>query len=215
MPSPVRKRPARAKRVPGEIQNSGNPRSATKRVMARRIAGGSVRAKRLLAIRPTSIAAKKAVREVAAAGRVRPVPSARKSAPQYPTHHSEATPSATSQPSPDAADAPTRSGATIAQALAVTLDSVRATALYSPCLSERTAWEVMSTRAPQMPMAKVAGTVPQVLGLEIKNRAPAATPNAPPQSTACLPQRLTILSPKNPSNTAPRAKALKWRLAAA
>src|SRR5829696_7728383 len=68
MPSPVRKRPA----------------------------GGSVRARRLLAIRPTSIAAKKAVREVAAAGRVRPVSSARKSAPQYPTHHSEATPSATS-----------------------------------------------------------------------------------------------------------------------
>ena len=43
---------------------------------------GQHAASRLLAIRPTSIAAKKAVREVAAAGRVRPVPSARKSAPQ-------------------------------------------------------------------------------------------------------------------------------------
>ena len=89
-------RPARVKIMPGENQNSGNPRSAAKSVAARRTAGGRVRASRLLATRPTSIAAKKTVKEVAAAGRVRPVPSARKSAPQYPTHHSEATPSATS-----------------------------------------------------------------------------------------------------------------------
>src|SRR5215208_7880674 len=123
--------------------------------------------------------------------------------------------SAARQPSPDAADAPTRSGATIAQALAVTLDSVRATALCSPCLSERTAWEVTSTRAPQMPMAKVAGTVPQALGLEIKSRAPAATPNAPPQRAARLPQRPTSLSPKKPSNKGPRSKAAEWSDAAA
>jgi hypothetical protein len=64
-------------------------------------------------------------------------------------------------------------------------------------------------------MAKVAGTVPAKLGLEIKSRAPAATPNAPPHKESRLPQRPTILSPKKPSKTAPRAKALKWRLAAA
>src|SRR5215213_11825271 len=96
MPSPVMKRPATAREVPGESQNSGNPRSAANRVAASRTAAGRVCANLLLAIRPTSIAAKNAVREVAAAGRARPVPSARKSAPQYPTHHSEATPSATS-----------------------------------------------------------------------------------------------------------------------
>src|SRR5919107_818361 len=96
MPSPVTKRPARARGVAGESQNRGNPRSARQRVPARRAAGGIERASRLLAILPASIAAKKALREVAAAGGVRPVPSARKSAPQYPTHHSEATPSATS-----------------------------------------------------------------------------------------------------------------------
>src|SRR5829696_813338 len=122
--------------------------------------------------------------------------------------------SAPRQPIPDAADKPTSSGAEIAQALAVTFDSVRATALHSPCLSESTAWEVTINRAPQMPMAKAAGTVPRALGLEIKSRAPAAMPNAPPQRETRLPQRTEILSPKKPSRTAPRAKALKCRLAA-
>src|SRR5215207_6850794 len=90
--------------------------------------------------------------------------------------------SAPRQPIPDAADKPTSSGAEIAQALAVTFDSVRATALHSPCLSESTA--------------------------------PAAMPNAPPQRETRIPQRTEILSPKKPSRTAPRAKALKCRLAA-
>src|SRR5688572_22799893 len=84
--------------------------------------------------------------------------------------------SAARQPSPNAADAPTSNGAEIAHALAVTFDSMRATALHSPCLSESAAWEVTSNRAPQMPMAKVAGTVPATLGLEISTRAPAAVP---------------------------------------
>jgi hypothetical protein len=64
-------------------------------------------------------------------------------------------------------------------------------------------------------MTNAAGTVPQTAGLEIRIIAPAAMPAAPPQSPACLPQRPTILSPRKPSRTAPRAKALKWRLAAA
>jgi hypothetical protein len=63
-------------------------------------------------------------------------------------------------------------------------------------------------------MAKVAETVPQALGLETNNTAPQAMPKAPPQMAECLPQRPTSLSPKKPSRTAPKAKALKWRLAA-
>ena len=94
-------------------------------------------------------------------------------------------------------------------ALAVTFDSVRATALHSPCLSESTAWEVTSTWAPQRPMANAAGTVPKTLGLEIRSTAPAAMPAAPPHMAARLPQRPTTLSPKKPSRTAPKAKALK------
>jgi len=109
--------------------------------------------------------------------------------------------------------APTSNGAAIAHALAAALDSVTATALYSPCLSESNAWEVISNRAPLRPMANAAGTVPKTLGVEIRTPAPAAMPNAPPQSEARLPQRPTTLSPKRPSRTEPRAKALKWRLA--
>src|SRR5918998_1438663 len=93
MPNPVKKRPRRVGAVPPESQNRGKPAKATQRVAARSVAGG--RARRLPRRRPANMATKKRVRAVAAPGRVRPAPPARKSAPQYPTHHSEPTPRVT------------------------------------------------------------------------------------------------------------------------
>src|SRR5918998_783407 len=95
MPNPVTERPTRVGAVPPESQNRGKPARATQRVAARSVVGGRARARRLPRRRPASMAAKKRVRAVAAPGRVRPAPPARKSAPQYPTHHSEATPKVT------------------------------------------------------------------------------------------------------------------------
>src|SRR4028118_1067510 len=95
MPNPVRKRPTRVEAVAPESQNRGKPAKATQRVAARSVAGGRARARRPPRGRPATTATTKRVRAVAAPGRVRPAPPARKSAPQYPTHHSEPTPSVT------------------------------------------------------------------------------------------------------------------------
>src|SRR5918998_2436410 len=95
IPSPVTKRPARAGVVPPESQNSGKPTRATHRVAAKSVVEGTARASRLPRRRPASMATKKRVRTAAAPGRVKPALSSRKSAPQYPTHHSEATPKET------------------------------------------------------------------------------------------------------------------------
>src|ERR687893_18386 len=228
MPNPVRKRPRRVGAVPPESQNRGKPARATQRVAARSVAGGRARARRLPRRRPASMATKKRVKAVAAPGRVRPAAPARKSAPQYPTHHSDPTPKVTSaqnaqyrggnargpfstlpspatsrsggpddrekeraarrasaatgatsagrQPRPDAANAPTSSGAEMAHALAATLDSERATADHAPCLSESSASEETSSRAPQVPMTSAAGAVAQTPGALTTSRAPRAMP---------------------------------------
>jgi hypothetical protein len=101
----------------------------------------------------------------------------------------------------------------MAHALAVMFDSVTATAPNSPCLSVSRAWEVTSTRAPQRPMTNVAGIVAHGLGTKTRNTTPTVIANAPPQRETSLPHRADSLSPKRPSRTAPRAKALKCRLA--
>src|ERR687893_2335636 len=231
MPSPVTKRPRRVGAVPPESQSRGKPARATQRVAARSVAGGRARARRLPRRRPASMATKKRVRAAADPERVRP-PPARKSAPQYQTHHSDPTPKVTSaqnaqyrggnargpvgappspatsrsggpadrkkeraarrasaatgatsagrQPRPDAAKAPTSSGAEMAQALAATLDSDRATAAHSPCLSESSASEATSSRAPQTPIASAAGSGAPAPGRRARRAAPRDMPAAPP-----------------------------------
>src|ERR687896_1786904 len=121
--------------------------------------------------------------------------------------------SATRQPNPKAAKTPTARDARIAQALAATLDSVMATALHSPYLSASIACVVMRSRPPQVPMTNAPSTVPGVTGLAPRSSAPAAMPAPPPQRLARRPQRPATRSPKKPTGTAPRANALKCRLA--